>query len=118
METSEIVLLFLLSTTPLPRYSFHLASTRDLRLEVSNHFEALKGCSPVKIRKQKNILSERLGIFHWLQRLNLGPILAWRIPWTEEPGRLQSMGLDCKELDTTEQLHIPEACGQPYITSS
>ena len=29
-------------------------------------------------------------------------ILAWRIPWIEEPGRLQSMG--CKELDSTEQL--------------
>ena len=29
-------------------------------------------------------------------------ILAWRIPCTEEPGRLQSMGL--QELDTTEQL--------------
>ena len=29
-------------------------------------------------------------------------ILAWRIPWTEEAGRLQSVGL--KELDTTEQL--------------
>ena len=30
-------------------------------------------------------------------------ILAWRIPWTEEPGGLQSMGLDCsKESDTTE----------------
>ena len=27
-------------------------------------------------------------------------ILAGRIPWTEEPGELQSMG--CKELDTTE----------------
>ena len=27
-------------------------------------------------------------------------ILAWRIPWTEEPGRLQSIGL--QELDTTE----------------
>ena len=27
-------------------------------------------------------------------------ILAWRIPWTEEPGRLQSMGV--QELDTTE----------------
>ena len=26
-------------------------------------------------------------------------ILAWRIPWTEEPGRLQSMGL--QEVDTT-----------------
>ena len=29
-------------------------------------------------------------------------ILAWRIPWTEEPDGLESMG--CKELDTTEQL--------------
>ena len=27
-------------------------------------------------------------------------ILAWRIPWTEEPGGLQSIG--CKESDTTE----------------
>ena len=34
-------------------------------------------------------------------------ILAWRIPWTEEPGGLQSMGH--KELDTTEQqLPVPE----------
>ena len=24
---------------------------------------------------------------------NHSSILAWRIPWTEEPGRLQSMGL-------------------------
>ena len=30
-------------------------------------------------------------------------ILAWRIPWTEEPGRLQSMG--CKESDTIEELN-------------
>ena len=30
--------------------------------------------------------------------------LAWKIPWTEEPGRLQSMGL--LELDTTERLHF------------
>ena len=35
-------------------------------------------------------------------------ILAWRIPWTEEPGGLQSMGLQRvghkkkKELDMTE----------------
>ena len=26
-------------------------------------------------------------------------VLAWKIPWTEEPGRLQSMGL--QELDMT-----------------
>ena len=30
--------------------------------------------------------------------------LAWKIPWMEEPGRLQFMGL--LELDTTEQLHF------------
>ena len=30
-------------------------------------------------------------------------ILAWRIPWTEESGGLQSMGH--KESDTTERLH-------------
>ena len=30
--------------------------------------------------------------------------LAWKIPWMEEPGRLQSMG--CKESDTTERLHF------------
>ena len=29
-------------------------------------------------------------------------ILAWRVPWTEKPGRLQSMG--SQESDTTEQL--------------
>ena len=28
--------------------------------------------------------------------------LAWKIPWTEEPGRLQSMG----STDTTERLHF------------
>ena len=30
--------------------------------------------------------------------------LAWKIPWTEEPGGLQSMGR--KESDTTERLHF------------
>ena len=29
--------------------------------------------------------------------------LAWKIPWTEKPGRLQSMG---SQRDTTEQLHL------------
>ena len=32
-------------------------------------------------------------------------ILVWRIPWTEEPGRLQSTGH--KELGMTEQLTLP-----------
>ena len=30
--------------------------------------------------------------------------LAWKIPWTEEPGRLQSTGHE--ESDTTERLHF------------
>ena len=33
-------------------------------------------------------------------------ILAWRIPWTEEPGRLQFMG--CKELDMTKRLSLTQ----------
>ena len=31
-------------------------------------------------------------------------ILAWRIPWTEEPNRLQFM--DCKESDMTEHTNL------------
>ena len=31
--------------------------------------------------------------------------LAWKIPWTEEPGGLQSMG--SFESDMTERLHFP-----------
>ena len=32
----------------------------------------------------------------------LSSTLAWKIPWTEEPGRLQSIGL----LRVTERLHF------------
>ena len=35
----------------------------------------------------------------WKDPLEKDSILAWRIPWTEEPGRLQSMG--SQELDMT-----------------
>ena len=34
--------------------------------------------------------------------------LAWKIPWMEEPGRLQSMG--SLRSDTTEQLHFSLSC--------
>ena len=40
-------------------------------------------------------------------------ILAWKIPWTEEPGRLQFMG--CKESDTTEQLHTEVRASQVVL---
>ena len=40
-------------------------------------------------------------------------ILAWKSPWTEEPGGLQSMG--CKESGTAEQLHFGKG-GSPCST--
>ena len=41
-----------------------------------------------------------LGRFPGVGNGNSLPILAWRIPLTEEPGGLQTTG--CKELDETE----------------
>ena len=38
-------------------------------------------------------------------------ILAWRIPWTEEPGGLQSMG--SQKLDTTEQVTLTRGLWWP-----
>ena len=43
-------------------------------------------------------------------------ILAWRIPWTEEPGRLQSMG--SQELNTSEGTeHAPSINNKGAITA-
>jgi len=51
--------------------------------------------NPPAIQEPQEIRVRFLG---WEQSLENGiathsRILAWRIPWTEEPGRLQSMGL-------------------------
>ena len=48
--------------------------------------------------------------------------LAWRIPWREEPGRLQSMAsvhgdYSRKEYDTTKQLHFTLLLVQILATS-
>ena len=39
-------------------------------------------------------------------------ILAWKTPWTEQPGRLQSMG---SELDTTERLSSLACTQIPFL---
>ena len=39
-------------------------------------------------------------------------ILAWKIPWTEEPGGLQSMG--CQESDTSERLTLVHVSAFDY----
>ena len=43
-------------------------------------------------------------------------ILAWGIPWTEKPGRLQSMG--SKELDTVECLTLTHLDRTNYTSQS
>ena len=36
-------------------------------------------------------------------------ILAWKIPWAEEPGRLQSMGPQSQtQLSTTQYKNVPD----------
>ena len=39
-------------------------------------------------------------------------ILAWRIPWTEEPGGLQFVGF--KQLDTTEATSHTQMLAAPF----
>ena len=34
-------------------------------------------------------------------------MLAWRIPWTEEPGRLQSVGPQRVRHDISNNTHVP-----------
>ena len=51
--------------------------------------------TPVQSLGQEDPLEERMATH--------SSVLAWRIPWTEEPGGLQSMGL--QKLDMTEQLN-------------
>ena len=59
----------------------------------------------------------RWGFNHWVQKitwrraLQPTPISAWRIPWTEEPGGLQSRGSHrVTEADTSEQLRTAHIC--------
>ena len=44
-------------------------------------------------------------------------ILAWRIPWTEEPGRLQSMGLQRVKHDWSDlaHMHVPYSTKNAYL---
>ena len=47
-------------------------------------------------------------------------ILAWRIPWTEEPGRLQSAALKRVKTEVTEhtQMHMGHKCGKNYFKAA
>ena len=39
-------------------------------------------------------------------------VLAWRIPWTEEPGGPQSLGrTELDPIEASKQQHSPDVCG-------
>ena len=70
-------------------------------------------CGPTLVAQMvKNLPAmqkTRVGSLGWEDPTEKGmaihaSILAWRIPWTEEPCRLQSIGH--KQLDRTEQLTL------------
>ena len=55
-------------------------------------------CSPTQRKKQRSqvILSSEITSVSLVMEKAMAThssTLAWKIPWTEEPGRLQSMGL-------------------------
>ena len=66
----------------------------------------LNGNHNIQMVKNSSIMQEtQVPSLGWEDPLEKGmathsSILAWRIPWTEEPGRLQS--LESQELDMTE----------------
>ena len=57
------------------------------------------------VAKSQTRLSDFTFTFHFLalekEMATHSSVLAWRIPWTEKPGRLQSIW-GCTESDTTE----------------
>ena len=58
----------------------------------------------------KNYLEQGLSSVSWRRKWQLLPSLAWRIPRTEEPGRLQSVGVS--ESDMSEHAHTEVVFGE------
>ena len=76
-----------------PRRSSRLDLPRDLVLERLSRF---------------NLLDSWVGKIPWRRKLAIhSSTLAWKIPWMEEPDRLQSMGSQRVEHDWATSLHIP-----------
>ena len=94
---------FLLAANILQRRQWH--PTPALLPGKSHGQRSLVGCSPWGCEESDT--TERFHFhFYTLEKemATHSSILAWEIPWTEEPGRLQSMG--SRRSDTTERLHF------------
>ena len=74
-----------------------------LEKEMATHFSILAWKIPGTVTVHgvaESDTTKRLSLYFWRRKWKHTPfILAWRIPWTEEPGSLQSMG--SQESDTT-----------------
>ena len=96
--------------TDLPHTSFE----QFLRAIWNAVFQAIALILSSKLNSQLIHLQCRGSGFNpWVQFLEKemathSSVLAWRIPWTEEPGRLQSMRF--QKSDMTEQLNHPLNC--------
>ena len=78
------------------------------KLAVATRLEKVSFHSNPKERQSERIFKLLINCTH--QMAPDSSTLAWQIPWTEEPGRLQSMG--SLRVDTTEQLpfHFSLSC--------
>ena len=79
-----------------------LDRTEQLSLSLDLHPRGASGQEPTCRRlKEMQVLSLNQEYALEEGMATHSSILAWRIPWTEEPGGLRSMGL--QKLDTTEE---------------
>ena len=85
---------------------FQRIARRDKKAFFSNQCKEIEENNRLgKTRDLFKKIRDTEGTFHAKMSLSPSSILAWRIPWTEKPSRLQSTGR--KESDTTERLHHP-----------
>ena len=96
---------FVVSQSPFQRRQWH--PTPVLLPGKSHGRRRLVGCSHGVARSRTRLSNFTFTFhFHTLEKemATHSNTLAWKIPWTEEPGRLQSWGL--QESDMTERLHF------------
>ena len=84
---------FVFTLCPRPEKAMH--PTPVLLPRKSHGWRSLVGCSP-GVAKSRTRLSDFTFTFHFhaleKEMATHSSVLAWRIPWIEKPGRLQSMG--------------------------
>ena len=85
LSTVVVNMMFVLSYSALP-FSFYLPVCASQVVQVVKN-------TPANARDVRDVgFSSSVGKIPWRRAQPRSSILAWRIPWTEEPGGLQSTG--------------------------